>query len=67
MTRRKMKRKITEHDRMVDHENALKGTEKWKRTPTGARKAERVRSRHGWGFEGKSPRTRKRKYKRKLE
>ena len=64
MARRKMRR-ITERDRLIDHENAIKGVEKWKRTPTGARRAERVRSRHGWGFDGRSPRTRRRKYKNK--
>jgi len=57
------KRKITQRDRMIFSQNALKGTEKWKRTPTGARRAERVRRAHGWGFEGKSPRTKKRTYK----
>ena len=42
------KRKITKKDRKIYGENARKGTEKWKRTPTGARKAERVRKNHGW-------------------
>ena len=59
------KKRIRKHDRIIDHENAMKGVAKWKRTPTGARRAERVRSRHGWGFNGRSPRTRKRKYKNK--
>ena len=49
------KRKITKKDRKIYRGNALKGTEKWKRTPTGARKAERVRKNHGWGFDGKKP------------
>jgi hypothetical protein len=64
MTKKKvvMKRKISAEARMKDRENALKGTEKWKNTPTGARKAERVRGRPKWGFDGKSPKTRKRKY-----
>jgi hypothetical protein len=57
------KRKITQKDREIFHQNALKGTKKWIRTPTGARRAERNRRAHGWGFEGKSPRTRKRTYK----
>jgi len=57
------KRKTTKKDREISRQNALKGTEKWKRTPTGARRAERVRRAHGWGFDGKSPRTRKRTYK----
>ena len=64
MARRKTRR-ITEHDRLIDHENAMKGVAKWKRTPTGARRAERVRTKHGWGFNGRSPRTRTRKYKNK--
>ncbi len=59
------KRKITKKDRKIYGENARKGTQKWKRTPTGARKAERVRKNHDWGFDGKSPRTRRRTYKRK--
>ena len=29
------------------------------------KKAERVRKNHGWGFDGRSPRTRRRTYKRK--
>ena len=64
MARRKMRR-ITERDRLIDHENAIKGVVKWKKTPTGARRAERVRTKHGWGFNGRSPRTRTRKYKNK--
>jgi len=59
------KRKITPEDRRIDRQNALKGTKKWTRTPTGARRAERVRRAPGWGFEGKSPHTRKRTYKTK--
>ena len=59
------KKRIRKHDRTVDHENAMKGVAKWKRIPRGARRAERVRKMHGWGFEGRSPRTRKRKYKNK--
>jgi len=57
------KRKITQKDRKIFSQNALKGTKKWTRTPTRARRAERVRSAHGWGFEGKSPHTTKRTYK----
>jgi len=57
------KRKITQKDREIFRQNALKGTKKWTRTPTGARRAERVRREPGWGFEGKSPHTRKRTYK----
>jgi hypothetical protein len=59
------KRKITRKDREIFRENALKGTKKWTRTPTGARRAERNRRAPGWGFDGKSPRTRKRTYKTK--
>lgn len=58
-------RRITKRDRLIYHENAMKGVAKWKRTPRGARRAERVRKMHGWGFEGRSPRTKKRKYKTK--
>ena len=65
MARRMRKRNVTEHDRRVDRENALMGVRKWRRTSTGARRAERVRTKHGWGFEGSSPNTRKRKYKKK--
>ena len=59
------KKRIRKHDRIIDHENAMKGVAKWKRTPRGARRAERVRKMHGWGFNGRSPRTKKRKYKNK--
>ena len=65
MARRMRKRRVSEHDRQIDRENALKGTRRWSRTSTGARRAERVRTRHGWGFEGESPNTKKRKYKHK--
>lgn len=61
-TNKMKKRNISEKDRKTDRENALNGTAKWKRTPTGARKAERVRGRPRWGFDGESPETRKRKY-----
>lgn len=60
----KRARKITPHDRQVFRRNALKGTEKWKRTPRGVRREERARRRPKWGFDGRSPRTRPRKYKR---
>ena len=65
MARRMRKRKVTDRNRRIDRENALTGTRKWKRTSTGARRAERVRTKHGWGFEGASPNTRRRKYKHK--
>ena len=67
MARRMRKRRISERDRRVDRENALKGTAKYAKTNPGARRAERVRTRHGWGFEGGSPNTRRRKYKHKTE
>ncbi len=67
MAKATRKRRITKRDRLIYHENAMKGVAKWKRTPTGARRAERVRSRHGWGFEGRSPRTKRRTYKRKKD
>lgn len=59
------KRKITKKDRKIWRNNALKGTAKWKKTPKGARKAERSRAKHGWGFSGKSPSTEQRKYRNK--
>ncbi len=64
---RKKKRNVSAHDREVDSRNAKRGVQKWKKTPTGARKAERVRTKHGWGFEGTSPKTTKRKYKTKTD
>jgi len=57
------KRKITQKDRKIFRQNALGGTKKWMKTPTRVRRAERARRAHGWGFEGKSPHTRKRIYK----
>ncbi len=59
------KRKVTEHDRQVDRANALKGTAKYSSMNPGARKASYHRNKPKWGFDGKSPRTRKRTYKRK--
>lgn len=61
----KKRRNVTAHDREIDSRNANLGVKKWVKTPTGARKAERVRTRHGWGFEGQTPKTRTRKYKNK--
>ena len=61
----KKRRNVTAHDREIDSQNAKLGVKKWVKTPTGARKAERVRTRHGWGFEGSTPKTRTRKYKNK--
>lgn len=59
------KRKITKHDREIDRQNALKGTAKYSKMNPGARKASYNRKTPKWGFEGKSPRTRKRKYSKK--
>jgi len=60
---KKVKRKITALDRAVDRDNALKGTSKWSATSHPAR-VRRIRKRpKTWGFDGKSPKTRKRKYK----
>ena len=67
MSRTRRTKKVSTRRRKIDRENALKGTRKWAKTPTGARKAERVRSAHGGGFEGQSPSTRKRTYKRKRD
>ena len=63
--KKKYNKKLTTPQVKADRANAMKGVEKWKRTPTGARRAERVRTKHGWGFEGGSPNTRSRKYKHK--
>lgn len=63
--KKERERKITKRDRKTFRKNALEGTKKWEKTPTGARKAERVRQSHGWGFGGKSPDTEPRRYKTK--
>ena len=60
-----VKRKITKADRLTDRRNALKGTAKYSRMNPGARKAAYHRTSPKWGFAGKSPNTRKRKYKTK--
>jgi len=59
------KRKITQKDRKIFRQNAIEGTEKWSRMPSWVRRAKMDRKTHGWGFEGKSPHTRKRTYKTK--
>lgn len=61
----KKKRKITAHDRKVDSKNALKGTQKWHSQSPSTRKREMERATHGWGYKGKSPNTKPRKYKKK--
>ena len=35
-------RRITKRDRLIYHENAMKGVATWKRTPTGARRVKRM-------------------------
>ena len=68
MARRIRKRRsVSSAARLADHENALRGVKKWQKTSTGARRAERVRGKHGRGFEGSSPTTRARKYKHKTQ
>lgn len=59
------KRKITKKDRQTYRKNAIKGTEKYSKMNPGARKASRNRSKPKWGFDGKSPSTKKRTYKNK--
>jgi len=59
------KRKITKKDRKIWRQNALEGTKKWGRMPTRVRRTKMKRRTHGWGFEGRSPHTRKRTYKNK--
>ena len=65
MRKKKRERKITAHDRMVDRKNALRGTEKWRSQSPSLRRMERMRATHGWGFEGRSPNTKSRKYTKK--
>ena len=61
--RKKTARKITPRDRKVDGNNARKGSQKWHSQSPSVRKEERARATHGWGYKGKSPNTRPRKYK----
>ena len=65
--RKKYNKKLTGPQKKADRANVLTGVVVWIHTPTGARRAERVRTKHGWGFEGQSPNTRARKYKHKTE
>lgn len=60
-----MNRKITKKARRTDRKNALRGTQKWKNTSPEMRTGKRMRPSHGWGFNGKSPNTKPRKYKTK--
>lgn len=58
------KRKATRRDRKVWRRNALKGTRKWDYEKKATRERQRKRKDYGWGFEGKSPRTHKRRHAR---
>jgi hypothetical protein len=62
----KTKRKITKRDREIWRKNALKGTKKWDNMSHPKRVKKIHRPTHSWGFSGKSPNTRPRKYKRKI-
>lgn len=64
-TGRFLPRHLTPKDRAAFASNARKGTKKWAAESTAARKAARDRATHGWGFNGKSPMTKARKYKKK--
>ena len=44
---------------------AMKGVRKWEKMSHKKRVAAKKAKPHNWGFDGKSPRTRKRKYKGK--
>ena len=57
------KRKISSKGRKKLHKNAMKGVHKWERMSHKRRVEKRKENAHKWGFSGKSPRTRKRKYK----
>jgi hypothetical protein len=60
---KKIKRKISAKGRKKLRKNAMKGVRKWERMSHKKRVAARKAKPHNWGFEGKSPRTRPRKYK----
>ena len=60
----KQKRHATRRDRKVWRRNALLGTKKWVEESERRRERQRARERYGWGFQGKSPRTRPRRHKR---
>jgi len=59
------KRKISAKGRKKLRKNAMKGVRKWEKMSHKKRVATRKAKPHNWGFDGKSPRTRKRKYKGK--
>jgi len=60
---KKIKRKISAKGRKKLRKNAMKGVRKWERMSHKKRVAARKAKPHNWGFDGKSPRTRPRKYK----
>jgi hypothetical protein len=64
---RRVRKKITQKDRKIWRRNALKGTRKWQRM-SHKQRLRRIRASqwvgHGWGFSGKSPHTRPRRYRR---
>lgn len=56
------KRKISKKGRMRLRQNALSGSKKWHKM-NHAKRIERYNAgKHDWGFDGRSPKTRKRKY-----
>lgn len=57
------KRKISAKGRKQLRKNAMKGVRKWEKMSHKRRVSARKAKSHNWGFDGKSPRTRKRKYK----
>ena len=63
---KKIKRKISAKGRKKLRKNAMKGVHKWERMSHKKRVSARKSKPHNWGFDGKSPRTHKRKYKDKV-
>jgi len=63
---KKIKRKISAKGRKKLRKNAMKGVRIWERMSHKKRVAARKAKPHNWGFDGKSPRTRPRKYKDKV-
>ena len=55
---------VSKKARKADHRNAMKGVRIWHKTSPTRRRIERDLGHHRWGFSGKSPNTRKRKYKK---
>lgn len=56
------KRKLSRYDRKVYRRNALLGTKEWMKESRKRREVERKRKDYGWGFEGRSPRTKPREH-----